>query len=71
MKPQITVVLGSGAIAVAITRRVSIGKHVLLADLRLENTEKAAQTLPKRALNAARYDGNGRIEPRIGAGGCR
>lgn len=41
----ITAVLGSGAIAVAIARRVSTGKHVLLADLRLENAEKAAQTL--------------------------
>ena len=45
MKPQVTVVLGSGAIAVAIARRVSTGNHVLLADLRLENAEKAAQTL--------------------------
>lgn len=42
---QVTVVLGSGAIAVAIARRVSVGKHVLLADLRLENAEKAAQAL--------------------------
>ena len=41
----ITVVLGSGAIAVAIARRVSSGKHILLADLRLENAGKAAQTL--------------------------
>ena len=41
----ITVVLGSGAIAVAIARRVSSGKHILLADLRLENAEKAAQAL--------------------------
>lgn len=45
MKPQVTVVLGSGAIAVAIARRVSVGKHVLLADLREENAEKAAQAL--------------------------
>ena len=36
MKQQVTVVLGSGAIAVAIAR-VSVGKHVLLADLREEN----------------------------------
>ena len=41
----ITAVLGSGAIAVAIARRVSTGKHILLVDLRLENAEKAAQTL--------------------------
>lgn len=45
MKQQVTVVLGSGAIAVAIARRVSVGKHVLLADLREENAEKAAQAL--------------------------
>ena len=37
MKQQVIVVLGSGAIAVAIARRVSVGKHVLLADLREEN----------------------------------
>ena len=45
MKQQVTIVLGSGAIAVAIVRRVSVGKHVLLADLREENAEKAAQAL--------------------------
>ena len=45
MKQQVTIVLGSGAIAVAIARRVSTGNHVLLADLREENAEKAAQAL--------------------------
>ncbi|MGP1516707.1 MAG: hypothetical protein ACTTJV_03725 [Ottowia sp.] len=49
---HISVVLDSGAIAVAIARRVSVGKHVLLADLKQENAEKAAQTL-REVLSAA------------------
>ncbi|HEY8092426.1 MAG TPA: SDR family NAD(P)-dependent oxidoreductase, partial [Acidimicrobiales bacterium] len=38
-----TVVIGAGAIGQAIARRVSAGKHVLLADLRSENAEAAGQ----------------------------
>ncbi len=45
MNKQVTVVIGSGSIAIAIARRVSIGGHVLLADIRLENAEAAAKTL--------------------------
>lgn len=45
MNKQVIVVIGSGSIAVACARRVSVGKHVLLADLRQENAETAAQTL--------------------------
>ena len=41
----LTVVIGSGSIGQAIARRVSAGKHVLLADLRPENAEAAAVTL--------------------------
>ena len=37
--------IGAGSIGQAITRRVSAGKHVLLADLRLENADAAAKTL--------------------------
>lgn len=42
---NVTVVIGSGSIAQAIARRVSIGKHVLLADIRQENAEVAATIL--------------------------
>ena len=42
---DVTVLIGAGSIGVAIARRVSAGKHVLLADLRTENAEIAAKTL--------------------------
>lgn len=42
---NVTVVIGAGSIGQAIARRVSAGKHVLLADLRLENAEAAATVL--------------------------
>ena len=42
---NVIVVIGAGSIGQAIVRRVSAGKHVLLADIRLENAETAAKTL--------------------------
>jgi NAD(P)-dependent dehydrogenase (short-subunit alcohol dehydrogenase family) len=39
---EVTVVIGAGSIGQAIARRVSAGKHVLLADLRQANAEAAA-----------------------------
>lgn len=42
---QVVVVIGSGSIGIAIARRVSAGKHVLLADLRLETADAAAKLL--------------------------
>jgi NAD(P)-dependent dehydrogenase (short-subunit alcohol dehydrogenase family) len=42
---DVNVVIGSGSIGQAIARRVSVGKHVLLADLREENARAAAKTL--------------------------
>ena len=42
---DVIVVIGSGSIGQAIARRVSAGKHVLLADLREENVVAAAKTL--------------------------
>jgi NAD(P)-dependent dehydrogenase (short-subunit alcohol dehydrogenase family) len=42
---DVIVVIGSGLIGQAIARRVSAGKHVLLADLREENANTAAKTL--------------------------
>jgi NAD(P)-dependent dehydrogenase (short-subunit alcohol dehydrogenase family) len=42
---QVNVVIGAGSIGQAIARRVSAGKHVLLADVRQENADAAAKTL--------------------------
>ena len=42
---NVTVLIGSGSIGVAIARRVSAGKHILLADLRQENADAAAAVL--------------------------
>jgi NAD(P)-dependent dehydrogenase (short-subunit alcohol dehydrogenase family) len=39
------VVIGAGSIGQAIARRVSAGKHVLLADLRQDNVDAAARVL--------------------------
>jgi NAD(P)-dependent dehydrogenase (short-subunit alcohol dehydrogenase family) len=37
---EVIVVIGAGSIGQAIARRVSTGKHVVLADLRIENAEE-------------------------------
>jgi NAD(P)-dependent dehydrogenase (short-subunit alcohol dehydrogenase family) len=42
---NVIVVIGAGSIGQAVARRVSAGKHVLLADLRDDNAEAAAKTL--------------------------
>lgn len=42
---KVTVVVGAGSIGQAIARRVSAGKHVVLADLRQENADSAAKVL--------------------------
>ena len=43
--PNVVIVIGAGSIGQAIARRVGAGKHVLLADLRLEAAEAAAKVL--------------------------
>lgn len=45
MTTQVNVVLGAGSIGQAIVRRISAGKHILLADIRPENAAAAAKTL--------------------------
>jgi len=45
------VVIGAGSIGQAIARRVSAGKHVLLADLHQENADTAAKTLSEAGFN--------------------
>ena len=42
---DVVVVVGAGQIGLAIARRVSAGKHVLLADLHQINADAAAQVL--------------------------
>ena len=42
---NVTVVIGPGQIGQAIARRVSVGKLVLLPDLRQDNAEAAADVL--------------------------
>jgi NAD(P)-dependent dehydrogenase (short-subunit alcohol dehydrogenase family) len=42
---DVIVVIGAGQIGLAIARRVSVGKHVLLADLRQESASAAAEVL--------------------------
>jgi NAD(P)-dependent dehydrogenase (short-subunit alcohol dehydrogenase family) len=42
---QVVVVIGAGSIGIAIARRIGAGKHILLADLRLETATGAAKVL--------------------------
>ncbi|MFL9923066.1 SDR family oxidoreductase [Herbaspirillum lusitanum] len=50
---EVVVVIGSGSIGQAIARRVSAGKHVVLADLREENAKAAAQTLSEAGFDVS------------------
>lgn len=50
---NVIVVIGAGSIGQAIARRVSAGKHVLLADLRLENAEAAAKVLSEAGFEVS------------------
>lgn len=45
MQKEVTVLMGSGAIGVAIARRVSVGRELILADLKQENAERQAAEL--------------------------
>ena len=42
---DVIVVIGPGQIGQAIARRVGVGKHVLLADMRQDNANAAAEVL--------------------------
>ena len=50
---EVIVVIGAGSIGQAIARRVSAGKHVLLADLRKENAEAAAKVLSEAGFEVS------------------
>ncbi len=50
---NVIVVIGAGSIGQAIARRVSAGKHVLLADLRQENSDAAAKVLSEAGFEVS------------------
>jgi NAD(P)-dependent dehydrogenase (short-subunit alcohol dehydrogenase family) len=50
---DVIVVIGPGQIGQAIARRVGVGKHVLLADLRRENAEAAAEVLTNAGFDVS------------------
>lgn len=50
---EVVVVVGAGPIGVAIARRVSAGKHVVLADLHQSNAEDAAGVLADVGFEAS------------------
>ena len=50
---NVIVVIGAGSIGQAIARRISAGKHVLLADLRQENADAAARVLLDAGFNVS------------------
>ena len=57
---NVIVVIGSGQIGQAIARRVGVGKHVLLADMRLDNANaalgRAEANLPALQSRVKRYE---------------
>jgi NAD(P)-dependent dehydrogenase (short-subunit alcohol dehydrogenase family) len=50
---DVIVVIGPGQIGQAIARRVGVGKHVLLADVRQENADVAAEVLGNAGYEAS------------------
>ena len=50
---DVIVVIGAGSIGQAVARRVSAGKHVLLADLHQQNANAAAEILRSAGFEAS------------------
>ena len=50
---DVIVVIGAGSIGQAIVRRISAGKHVLLADIKQDNAEAAAKVLFDAGFNVS------------------
>jgi NAD(P)-dependent dehydrogenase (short-subunit alcohol dehydrogenase family) len=50
---DVVVVIGAGQIGQAIARRISAGKHVVLADLRQENADAAAEVLANAGFDVS------------------
>ncbi|MBU0695267.1 MAG: SDR family oxidoreductase [Bacteroidetes bacterium] len=53
MKKSIIVVIGVGSIGQAIVRRIGAGKHILLADLNVENANKASVILSEAGFEVS------------------
>ncbi len=53
MKKQVSVLVGAGSIGQAIIRRVSAGKHIVLADYSIENARRSAKTLEDAGFECA------------------
>jgi NAD(P)-dependent dehydrogenase (short-subunit alcohol dehydrogenase family) len=51
--PDVVVLIGAGSIGQAIARRVSVGKHLLLADLRQDNVDAAAKVLSEAGFDVS------------------
>jgi NAD(P)-dependent dehydrogenase (short-subunit alcohol dehydrogenase family) len=51
--PDVIVLIGAGSIGQAIARRVSAGRHVLLADLRQANVDAAAKVLSEAGFEVS------------------
>jgi NAD(P)-dependent dehydrogenase (short-subunit alcohol dehydrogenase family) len=50
---EVTVLIGAGSIGLAIARRTSSGRHVLVADLRQDNADAAARTLGEAGFDTS------------------
>jgi predicted dinucleotide-binding enzyme len=50
---DVVVLVGAGQIGQAIARRVDVGKHVLLADMRADNANAAAEVLGNAGYEAS------------------
>ena len=68
---KVVVVIGAGSIGQAIARRVSTGKHVVLADLRQENADAATKVLLDAGFDVSTttVDVSSRASVRPGQGG--
>ena len=50
---KVVVLIGAGSIGVAIARRIGFGKHILLADLKSENTMAVTKTLSEAGYDVS------------------
>ena len=58
---DVIVLVGAGQIGQAIARRVGVGKHILLADMRRENAEGVITPLARDELSGPRGEGYRRM----------
>ena len=63
VSPNVIVVIGAGQIGQAIARRVGVGKHILLADMRQENADAAAGVMSNAGyeVSVATVDASSRV----------